>query len=128
VGAAPLRSMIAPRPRRGRSARWLAPLRLAIAVFVSLILAIQPAAAETVLRDSETEAYFNDIAKPLIQAAGLDPNNVKVMLVGDMEINAFVAGGQIVYINAGLIKAADNTNQLQRVIAHELGHLAVSPG
>jgi predicted Zn-dependent protease len=60
----------------------------------------------------------------LIEAAGLDPNNVKVMLIGDMEINAFVAGGQIVYVNAGLIKAADNTDQLQGVIAHELGHIA----
>src|ERR1700733_13900639 len=106
--------------QRRRGARWLAPLRLAVAILASLVLALQPAAAETVLRDSETEAYFNEIAKPLIQAAGLDPNNVKVMLVGDMEINAFVAGGQIVYINAGLIKAADNTNQLQGVIAHEL--------
>ncbi len=110
--------------RRRGGASWLAPLRLAIAIIVSLILALQPAAAETVLRDSETEAYFHDIAKPVIEAAGLDPNNVKVMLVGDMEINAFTAGGQIVYINAGLIKAADNTNQLQGVIAHELGHVA----
>jgi len=99
-------------------------VRLALAILVSLILALQPAAADTVLRDSETEAYFNEIAKPLIVAAGLDPNNVKVMLVGDMDINAFVAGGQIVYINAGLIKAADNTDQLQGVIAHELGHVA----
>jgi predicted Zn-dependent protease len=113
--------------RRQRSwhyAKRLALPRLAVALLVSLILAVQPAAAETVLRDSETEAYFHDIAKPLIEAAGLDPNNVKVMLIGDMEINAFVSGGQVVYVNAGLIKAADNTNQLQGVIAHELGHIA----
>lgn len=102
----------------------LAVARLLVAIALSLILATRPALAETVLRDSETEAYFHDIATPLIKAAGLDPNNVKVMLIGDMEINAFVAGGQIVYINAGLIKAADNTNQLQGVIAHELGHIA----
>src|SRR3954470_2202071 len=100
--AAHLRPMIAARLTKHRSgAGWLAPLRLALAILVSLILALQPAAADTVLRDSETEAYFNEIAKPLIVAAGLDPNNVKVMLVGDMDINAFVAGGQIVYINAG---------------------------
>jgi predicted Zn-dependent protease len=113
------------RPDHRRSgAGLLAPLRLAIAILLSLLLASQPAAAQSILRDAETEAYFNDISKPLIVAAGLDPNNVKVMLIGDMEINAFVAGGQIVYINAGLIKAADNTNQLQGVIAHELGHVA----
>jgi predicted Zn-dependent protease len=114
------------RSRSPRSTRRSAPLRLLVAIVASLAVAIAPAVAQSasILRDSETEAYFYDISKPLIEAAGLDPRNVRVMLVGDMEINAFVAGGQVVYINAGLIKAADNTNQLQGVIAHELGHVA----
>ncbi len=45
------------------------------------------------------------------------------MLVYDKSINAFVAGGQIVYIHSGLIDAADNANEVQGVIAHELGHV-----
>ena len=61
---------------------------------------------------------------PLIQAAGLDPNSVKVVLLNDPEINAFVATGQTVYLQSGLLEAADNVNQLQGVIAHELGHVA----
>src|SRR5678815_1697224 len=64
------------------------------------------------------------MSKPLVQAAGLDPANVKIVLLQDDEINAFVAGGQIVYIHSGLVAAADNANQLQGVIAHELGHVA----
>ncbi len=80
--------------------------------------------APSILRDAETEALFKDIARPLILAAGLDPKSVQVVLVGDPSINAFAAGGQNVFIFSGLIIAADNVNQLQGVIAHELGHVA----
>nr|WP_256325769.1 M48 family metalloprotease [Sphingomonas sp. YR710] len=86
-------------------------------------MSTQPAMAQSVLRDAETEAYLHEIASPLIAAAGLQPGNVDIILIGDKEINAFVAGGQAVYINSGLIEAADNTNEVQGVIAHELGHI-----
>ena len=103
------------------------PHRLIRMVMLGLALAfaaIQPAAAQSILRDSETELMFRDMSRPLIQAAGLDPANVKIVLINDDEINAFVAGGQIVYIHSGLLVRADNANQLQGVIAHELGHVA----
>ena len=88
----------------------------------------QPAAAQDdsgpqVLRDTETELLFRDMSRPLIQAAGLDPNSVKVVLLNDPEINAFVSQGQTVYLQSGLIQAADNVNQVQGVVAHELGHV-----
>lgn len=98
-------------------------LRLAAILLLSLALTTRPAFAQSILRDAETEAFFADIAKPLIVAAGLDPRNVDIILIGDQEINAFVAGGQAVYINSGLLTAADNANQVQGVIAHELGHV-----
>ena len=43
--------------------------------------------------------------------------------IDDREINAFVAGGQIVYLHSGLFTAAENANEVQGVIAHELGHI-----
>ena len=89
---------------------------LALAIFVA-----QPAAAQSILRDAETEAFLDDISEPLIEAAGLQPNNVDVILINDPSINAFVAGGQTVYINSGLIEAATDANQVQGVFAHELG-------
>ena len=79
--------------------------------------------AQSILRDAETEALLHDLATPLVSAAGLDPRNVDVVLVGDRSINAFVAGGQIVFINEGLIATADNAAEVQAVIAHELGHI-----
>jgi predicted Zn-dependent protease len=46
-----------------------------------------------------------------------------VFVLNDREINAFVAGGQYVWLHSGLIATADNVNQLQGVVAHELGHI-----
>ena len=77
----------------------------------------------SVLRDTETEMLFKDMSRPLIVAAGLDPNSAQVVLLNDPEINAFVATGQTVYVQSGLLEAADNVNQLQGVVAHELGHV-----
>jgi len=97
------------------------PRLLAIAATFSLVA--QPAAAQSVLRDAETEALLDDMAAPLVEAAGLAPGNVDIVLINDQSINAFVAGGQAVYIHTGLLEAADTANEVQGVIAHELGHV-----
>ena len=98
--------------------------RIVAAFAASILLLAQPAAAQSILRDAETEAMFKDMSRQMIIAAGLSPNNVQVVLVNDDSINAFVVGGQTVYIHSGLIQAADNANEVQGVIAHELGHIA----
>ncbi|MFP5456502.1 MAG: M48 family metalloprotease [Alphaproteobacteria bacterium] len=98
-------------------------LRSLMVAALALSLTAQPVAAQSILRGAETEAYLKDIAAPIVAAAGLQPNNVDIVLIGDKEINAFVAGGQAVYIHSGLIERADNTNEIQGVIAHELGHI-----
>lgn len=94
-----------------------------LALICLTCFAARPALAQSVLRDAETEALLTDMTRPIIQAAGLSPNNVRVVLVNDPSINAFVAGGQIVYIHSGLIDAADDANEVQGVIAHEIGHI-----
>ena len=98
--------------------------RLCAAIAVALLVGAQPAAAQSILRDAETEQMFAQMANPLITAAQLSPRNVRVVLIQDDSINAFTAGGQTIYVNSGLIQAADNANQVQGVIAHELGHVA----
>ena len=95
----------------------------ALAVLAAVSLLAQPASAQSVLRDAETEALLDDLAAPLVQAAGLAPGNVDIVLVGDPSINAFVAGGQAVYIHTGLLEEADTAEEVQGVIAHELGHI-----
>ena len=75
------------------------------------------------LRDAETEALLNEMTAPLIEASELEPGNVEMVLINDGSINAFVAGGQAIYVHAGLINAADTANEVQGVLAHELGHI-----
>lgn len=108
---------------RLRSASPGRALGLVLAVLAGLGLPVESANAQSVLRDAETEAVFHDLAAPLVKAAGLDPKNVDIVLVNDPEINAFVAGGQAVYINSGLIGEAASANEVQGVVAHELGHV-----
>ncbi|ALR22259.1 M48 family metalloprotease [Sphingobium baderi] len=101
----------------GRCLRFLAIL------LASFALLARPALAQQILRDAETEAFMADMSGPLVKAAGMEPRNVQVFVINDPEINAFVAGGQYVWVHSGLIAQADNVNQLQGVVAHELGHI-----
>jgi predicted Zn-dependent protease len=94
-----------------------------LAFFAAVIVTVQPAMAQSILRDAETEALLQDMAEPLVVAAGLDPRNVDIVLINDPAINAFVAGGQAVYVHSGLINEAGSANEVQGVIAHELGHV-----
>ena len=97
--------------------------RLLMLLALSFVALAQPASAQSILRDAETELLLKDISRPLIEAAGLRPEDVQVILIHDNTINAFVAGGQIVYLHSALITQADNANEVQGVIAHELGHV-----
>ncbi len=119
--ASPIPDMTAiGRPLAGAAARLVATL---LAVLALAGLAAQPVAAQSVLRDAETEALLQDMLDPLAEAAGYAPGQVEVVLINDPSINAFVAGGQVIYIHSGLIDAADTANEVQGVLAHELGHI-----
>ena len=119
-------AMAEARSTNRRPGRFLARLLMLIAAAFAAVA--QPALAQSggaqILRDSETEAFLREISRPLITAAGLDPRNVRIVIIGDPEINAFTAGGQAIYINSGLFTSAENANEVQGVIAHELGHVA----
>ncbi|HEY0446861.1 MAG TPA: M48 family metalloprotease [Allosphingosinicella sp.] len=111
----------ASRSRRCAGAALFA--RFVMLIALSFAALVQPAAAQSILRDAETETLFRDMSRPLVEASGLRPENVSIVLIHDRTINAFVAGGQVVYIHSGLLAAADNANEVQGVIAHELGHI-----
>lgn len=102
--------------------RWM------LSLLVITMMAVQPVQAQrgpSILRDAETEELLKDMSRDLILAAGLRPENVNIVMINDNSINAFVAGTQDVYIHSGLIRAADTANEVQGVIAHELGHIAL---
>jgi len=101
--------------------------RLALIATLAVALCLGPRvtqAAEMLLRDAEIENGIKAMASPIWRAAGLEPNDVGIYLVQDNQLNSFVAGGQAIFLNSGLILKAENPNQLLGVIAHETGHIA----
>jgi len=104
------------------------PLRALAAVLAlaPAILAPAWASAQTIIRDTEIEAILRKNADPIFQAAGLEPKSIKLHIVGDKELNAFVTQGQQVFLHTGLIQETETPNQLIGVIAHETGHIAGS--
>lgn len=83
-----------------------------------------PASAQGLIRDAEIEDTLRVYANPLFRAAGLEPNDVDMYIVNDPSVNAFVAGGQNVFVHTGLIMAADTPNEIIGVLAHETGHIS----
>jgi predicted Zn-dependent protease len=78
----------------------------------------------SLLRDTEIEGDIRTMMTPIWKVAGLDPDAVHVYVVGDDSINSFVAGGQNIFINSGLVLRAKTPNQLIGVLSHETGHIA----
>lgn len=99
----------------------------AIVMVVGLGFAVTPSARSeglSLIRDSEVENIIRNYTTPLFQAAGLEASAVKVHIVNDMRLNAFVAGGLNLFINTGLLIEAGGPGEIIGVLAHETGHLA----
>ncbi|MDX2083672.1 MAG: M48 family metalloprotease [Rickettsiales bacterium] len=80
--------------------------------------------APSLIRDAETEKFLRDLSRPIFISANLNPNQISIYIVNDSTLNAFVAGGQNVFINSGLIRKYSTPDTLIGVIAHESGHIA----
>ena len=92
-------------------------------------LASSPAFAQaqqkrSFIRDAEVENTIREFGAPIFQAAGLDPAAIRILLINDPTLNAFVAGGQNIFFHTGLIVRSENPGQLIGVMAHETGHIA----
>ncbi|HVU21126.1 MAG TPA: M48 family metalloprotease [Rhizomicrobium sp.] len=85
-----------------------------------------PACAQgiSLLQDTETERTLRSYEDPILVVAGLDPQAVKMYIVNDPSINAFVAEGQNIFVNSGLFIQLKTPNELIGVLAHETGHIA----
>jgi predicted Zn-dependent protease len=77
-----------------------------------------------VLRDTETEQLLREYTRPILRAAGLEKQNIQMVIVNDANFNAFVADGRRIFVNYGAILQSETPNQLIGVLAHETGHLA----
>jgi predicted Zn-dependent protease len=80
--------------------------------------------APSFIRDAEIEHTLRAYARPLFKAAGLNGDDVEIYIINSTDLNAFVAGGQRLFIYRGLLERVENPGQLKGVIAHETGHIA----
>ncbi len=78
----------------------------------------------SLIRDAEIENTIAAYAAPLLEAAGLGQGAVRIHIVNDRNINAFVTSGLNLFITSGMLSAAEEPGEIIGVIAHEFGHLA----
>jgi predicted Zn-dependent protease len=77
-----------------------------------------------VLRDAETEQLLREYTRPILRAAGLEKQNIQMVIINQGVFNAFVADGRRIFVNYGAIMQSETPNQIIGVMAHETGHLA----
>lgn len=75
------------------------------------------------IRDAEVENTIRSFATPIFRTAGLSPEAIRIHLVKDSTLNAFVASGLQLFLNTGLLIRTENPGQVVGVIAHETGHI-----
>jgi predicted Zn-dependent protease len=101
--------------------------RALCAVTIFTLVAPHKASAQepiNFIRDAEIETTIRQFVSPVFTAAGLDASVIRIYLVNDARLNAFVAGGQNLFLNTGLLMRSQNPNQVIGVAAHETGHIA----
>lgn len=91
---------------------------------LTLIFMPMAATAGGLIRDAEIEHTLRAYANPIFQSAGIPSEDVRILIVSDPAVNAFVAGGLNIFINTGLIRVTKNPGMLIGVIAHETGHIS----
>jgi predicted Zn-dependent protease len=114
--------------RRG-AVRAVTRQATAIVTAAALLCASWPARAQQgggppILRDAETEQLLRDYTRPILRAAGLEKQNIQVVIINDPSFNAFVADGRRIFVNYGALRESETPNQIIGVLAHETGHLA----
>jgi predicted Zn-dependent protease len=77
-----------------------------------------------ILRDTETEQLLRDYTRPILRAAGMEKQNIQMVIINQGVFNAFVADGRRIFVNYGAIMQSETPNQIIGVMAHETGHLA----
>lgn len=97
-----------------------------LAGFLAVAITLAPgrAKAQSLIRDAEVERTIRSYANPLLRAAGIPEDAVVIRLLADPTLNAFVTGGNRMFIHSGLIMRTETPGQLIGVIAHEIGHIS----
>jgi predicted Zn-dependent protease len=101
------------------------------ALTAAIALAVAPTVASAqenkgppILRDTESEQLLRDYTRPILRAAGMEKQNIQMVIINESAFNAFVADGRRIFVNYGAVMQSETPNQIIGVLAHETGHLA----
>ena len=81
------------------------------------------------LKDAAVANYISKLGHALVEVApGHKEYPWTFKVVNSQDINAFALPGGFIYINRGVLEAAENEGQLAGVISHEIGHVVMRHG
>ena len=117
--------------RKCKPARFMTMIRMmmrtmmhaAMMLPLALHLSSNVAQAQNLVRDTETENFLQQLSQPVFDVANYPPGKIKFFIIGDKSLNAFVAGGDAIFVHTGLILAARSHEEITAVVAHEFGHI-----
>lgn len=84
---------------------------------------VTPVYGASLINDTETEKLLYKLVEPLAVAANIPDGRLKIHIINEEDFNAFVRGGEDVYVYTGLLKQIKSPSAFQAVVAHELGHM-----
>ncbi|MCM2561167.1 M48 family metalloprotease [Lutimaribacter sp. EGI FJ00015] len=96
--------------------------RLALTAILSLMIAL-PAQARGLVRDPDIEHALGQLAAPVLTAAGLSPSQVRILVIDDPSLNAFIVDNRHIFVNSGMLLKLDGPAQFQAIVAHEAAHI-----
>ena len=88
-----------------------------------LLIWTSPVLALSVIRDTEIEETVTNWLRSIFETVNLPPEHAEVVLINDPSINAFVAGGQTIFVHTGLFTNATSIDDVMFVLSHETGHI-----
>ena len=94
-----------------------------IKFFIIFYFLFSQSNAFEIIRDTELEQFTDDIISMLLQSNNLESEDLKIYFVKSDQVNAFVTGGQNIFINTELILTANDYREYAAVLAHELAHI-----
>src|SRR6201987_1267190 len=122
--------MLLSTPAKTKTMAFTALVAASVLALAPVLTPVVPASAEdqnrgpNILRDTEAEALLREYTRPVLRVAGLEKQNIQIVIINDPNFNAFVADGRRIFVNYGAIMQSETPNQLIGVLAHETGHLA----
>lgn len=96
--------------------------RSLLGLCLAFVLSVE-AKAVTLLRDPDIEHALSRVAAPVLRAAGLPASRIRILIVDERSLNAFIIDRDHIFIHEGLLLKLGSAAELQAVIAHEAAHM-----